>query len=83
MWRGRATCRRGDSAGGADRLMAFNYSVARPCSIRIWTAFILVGFVAAVVQLLQGDLDIFARVLNGLFDTARPASTFRSAWSAS
>ena len=37
----------------------------------IWIAFILVGFVAAVVQLLQGDLDIFTRVLNGLFDTAK------------
>ena len=38
---------------------------------RIWVAFILVGFVAAVVQLLQGDLDIFTRVLTGLFDTAK------------
>jgi spore maturation protein SpmA len=38
---------------------------------RIWVAFILVGFVAAVAQLLQGDLDIFTRVLNGLFDTAK------------
>jgi len=38
---------------------------------RIWVAFILVGFVAAVAQLLQGDLDIFARVLNGLFDPAK------------
>ena len=38
---------------------------------RIWIAFILVGFVAALVQLLQGDLDIFTRVLNGLFDTAK------------
>ncbi len=37
----------------------------------IWIAFILVGFIAAVVQLLQGDLDIFTRVLNGLFDTAK------------
>ncbi len=37
----------------------------------IWVAFILVGFVAALVQLLQGDLDIFTRVLNGLFDTAK------------
>ncbi len=37
----------------------------------IWIAFILVGFVAAVVQLLQGDLDIFTRVLTGLFDTAK------------
>ena len=38
---------------------------------KIWVAFILVGFVAAVVQLLQGDLDIFTRVLTGLFDTAK------------
>ncbi len=38
---------------------------------RIWVAFILVGFVAAVVQLLQGDLDVFTRVLNGLFDSAK------------
>ncbi len=37
----------------------------------IWVAFILVGFVAALVQLLQGDLAIFTRVLTGLFDTAR------------
>jgi spore maturation protein SpmA len=37
----------------------------------IWVAFILVGFVAAVVQLLQGDLDIFTRVLTALFDTAK------------
>ena len=37
----------------------------------IWIAFILVGFVAALGQLLQGDLDIFTRVLNGLFDTAK------------
>ena len=38
---------------------------------KIWVAFFLVGFVAAVAQLLQGDLDIFTRVLNGLFDTAK------------
>jgi spore maturation protein SpmA len=38
---------------------------------KIWVAFILAGFVAAVVQLLQGDLDVFARVLNGLFDSAK------------
>lgn len=38
---------------------------------RIWVAFILVGFVAAVAQLLQGDLDIFTRLLTGLFDTAK------------
>jgi spore maturation protein SpmA len=38
---------------------------------KIWVAFILVGFVAAVAQWLQGDLDIFTRVLTGLFDTAK------------
>ena len=38
---------------------------------KIWVAFFLVGFVAAVVQLLQGDLDVFTRVLNGLFDSAK------------
>ena len=37
----------------------------------IWVAFILLGFVAALVQTLQGDLDIFSRVLTGLFDTAK------------
>jgi spore maturation protein SpmA len=38
---------------------------------RIWVGFILIGFVAAVLQLLQGDLEVFTRVLNGLFDTAK------------
>lgn len=38
---------------------------------RIWVAFILVGFAAAVAQLLQGDQDVFNRVLTGLFDTAK------------
>jgi len=37
----------------------------------IWTAFFLVGFVAALIQALQGDVDIFSRVLTGLFDTAK------------
>lgn len=37
----------------------------------IWISFILVGFVAAVAHLLQGDLDIFSRVLTGLFETAK------------
>jgi spore maturation protein SpmA len=37
----------------------------------IWIAFILVGFLAALLQTLQGDLDIFSRVLTGLFDTAK------------
>ena len=38
---------------------------------RIWVAFILAGFLAALVQLLQGDLEIFSRVLTGLFEAAR------------
>ena len=37
----------------------------------IWVSFILVGFLAAVAHLLQGDLDIFSRVLSGLFETAK------------
>ena len=37
----------------------------------IWVAFILVGFIAALAQALHGDLDIFSRVLTGLFDTAK------------
>jgi len=37
----------------------------------IWIAFILVGFLAALVQALQGDLEIFSRVLTGLFDSAK------------
>jgi len=50
---------------------AFNPPASPSVLNRIWVAFILVGFVAAVVQLLQGDLEIFTRVLNGLFDTAK------------
>jgi spore maturation protein SpmA len=38
---------------------------------RIWVSFILIGFLAAVVQTAQGDLDLFSRVLTGLFDTAK------------
>ena len=37
----------------------------------IWIAFILVGILAALAQALQGDLDIFSRVLTGLFDSAK------------
>ncbi len=37
----------------------------------IWIGFILVGFVAALVQALQGDVEIFSRVLSGLFDSAK------------
>jgi spore maturation protein SpmA len=38
---------------------------------RIWVAFILVGFLAALVQAAQGDLEIFSRVLGGLFASAQ------------
>ena len=38
---------------------------------RIWVAFILIGFAAAVVQTAQGDRELFSRVLTGLFDTAK------------
>ncbi len=38
---------------------------------RLWVAFILVGFAAAVLQAAQGDIDVFSRVLTGLFDTAK------------
>ena len=38
---------------------------------RIWTAFIVVGFLAALAQSLQGDLEVFSRVLTGLFDSAK------------
>lgn len=37
----------------------------------VWIAFILVGFVVALVQLAQGNLAIFAQVLTGVFDTAK------------
>ncbi len=37
----------------------------------IWIAFFLVGFLAALVQTLQGDLAVFSRILTGLFDTAK------------
>lgn len=37
----------------------------------IWVSFILVGFLAALFQLLQGDMGIFSRVLVGLFDAAK------------
>ncbi|MBL8452809.1 MAG: hypothetical protein JNK97_08685, partial [Zoogloea sp.] len=38
---------------------------------RIWVAFVLIGFLAALVQTLQGDMGIFGRLLSGLFDTAK------------
>lgn len=37
----------------------------------IWIGFILCGFVAACVQLLQGDMGVFNRVLTALFDSAK------------
>ena len=37
----------------------------------IWVAFILIGFVVALVRLAQGDVAIFTKVLTGLFDTAK------------
>jgi len=68
-------------AGDADRLAGFAYSnrpfpewnrAASPTMLNlIWIAFILVGFLAALVQALQGDLEIFSRVLTGLFDSAK------------
>ncbi len=38
---------------------------------RIWVFFVLVGFGAALVHSVQGDVDIFARLLAALFDTAK------------
>ena len=40
----------------------------------IWVAFVLVGFAAALVQAVQGDLEIFSRLLTGLFDKIGRAS---------
>jgi spore maturation protein SpmA len=37
----------------------------------IWIGFILIGFATAVIQLVQGDVTVFTRILNGLFDTAK------------
>ena len=43
--------------------MALNY---------IWSGFVLVGFLAAVLQwLFLGDTDIFKRIIDGTFETAR------------
>ena len=43
--------------------MALNY---------IWSGFFLVGFLAAVLQwLFLGDTDIFKRIIDGTFETAR------------
>ncbi|MBN8506967.1 MAG: hypothetical protein J0L58_21075 [Burkholderiales bacterium] len=37
----------------------------------IWVGFILVGFVVALFKLFQGDVQIFTKILTGLFDTAK------------
>jgi spore maturation protein SpmA len=37
----------------------------------VWIAFILVGFVVALIRLAQGDVAIFTKVLTALFDTAK------------
>ena len=37
----------------------------------VWVAFILTGFVVALVRLAGGDTAIFGQVLAGLFDTAK------------
>ncbi len=58
-------------AGEVDRLAVFNHSAIDAVLNRIWVSFILVGFLAAIVQTFQGDLTLFTRVLTGLFDTAK------------
>lgn len=37
----------------------------------VWIAFILVGFLVALVKLAQGDVAIFTKILTALFDTAK------------
>ena len=37
----------------------------------IWVGFILVGFAVALVKLAQGDMQIFTKIMTGLFDTAK------------
>ncbi|WP_043705831.1 nucleoside recognition domain-containing protein [Leptothrix cholodnii] len=37
----------------------------------VWIGFILVGFAVALAKLALGDLTVFARVMTGIFDTAR------------
>jgi len=37
----------------------------------VWIGFVLIGLLVAVWKLLQGQTDIFTKVLTGLFDTAR------------
>ena len=58
-------------AGDTARLAVFIQLAIADMLNRIWVSFILIGFVAAVVQTVQGDLALFTRVLTGLFDTAK------------
>ncbi len=37
----------------------------------VWIGFILIGLAVAVLRLVQGEADIFAKVLGGIFDTAK------------
>ena len=37
----------------------------------VWLAFFLVAFVTACVQVLQGDMEVFSRMLTAMFDAAR------------
>lgn len=37
----------------------------------VWLAFFLVAFVTACVQVVQGDMEVFSRMLTGMFDAAR------------
>jgi spore maturation protein SpmA len=37
----------------------------------VWIGFVLIGFAVALARLVQGDTEVFARVMAGLFDAAR------------
>ncbi len=37
----------------------------------VWITFILLGFLVATARLLQGDLNIFAQILTGIFEVAK------------
>ena len=37
----------------------------------VWLAFFLVAFVTACVQVVQGDMEVFSRMLTAMFDAAR------------
>lgn len=76
------------SDGGTARLPRFAHRPLAAAFLptmlnRIWVAFIVAGFGAALAQGAAGRLDIFSRVLSGLSIRPRPASTFRSDSSAS